>query len=241
MEQNDANVNSLAARKIASALASVQSTGEFSCQHLTDLPHISCSNFLIWYISPPRKRCDVEGCNNVSVQAGKCKSHGASSKKCDEPGCNKMAALNGLCKRHSDNRETLESASQAAEGDSGASLPVPVPGVGMTMSEYMQMAAAHRSFAAFHPIAMMAMPSADPAAMSMMAQHSYGGYMGMGGLPGASMGMGGMGEMYCGVVKSKVEDGADAENEKPAAESAQAEEDIKADPKSEEEEPTKEW
>jgi hypothetical protein len=111
----------------------------------------------------------------------------------------------------------------------------------MTMSEYMQMAAAHRSFAAFHPIAMMAMPSADPAAMSMMAQHSYGGYMGMGGLPGAGMGMGGMGEMYCGVVKSKVEDGADAENEKPAAESAPAEEDIKADPKSEEEEPTKEW
>lgn len=41
-----------------------------------------------------------EGCTNVAVRAGKCKSHGAWTKSCEVDGCSKVSAINGMCKRH---------------------------------------------------------------------------------------------------------------------------------------------
>mmetsp|Transcript_4925 Transcript_4925/g.10871 ORF Transcript_4925/g.10871 Transcript_4925/m.10871 type:complete len:239 (-) Transcript_4925:139-855(-) len=41
-----------------------------------------------------------EGCTNVAVRQGMCKSHGAGSRICGVDGCSKVAAINGMCKRH---------------------------------------------------------------------------------------------------------------------------------------------
>jgi len=70
---------------------------------------------------PARKRCDVTGCQKVSVQAGRCISHGAKKKLCSEEGCRKQAILAGMCKRHND--ECCLEKDQLHDNEKGAEVP----------------------------------------------------------------------------------------------------------------------
>ena len=57
---------------------------------------------------PARKRCDVDGCNKVAVQGGKCIAHGAKKKLCCFDNCKKQAILSGMCKKHRDQKVAEE-------------------------------------------------------------------------------------------------------------------------------------
>lgn len=66
---------------------------------------------------PARKRCDVDGCEKVAVQGGRCISHGAKKKLCSVELCRKQAILAGMCKRHND--ESVVVGSGGSRGDKG--------------------------------------------------------------------------------------------------------------------------
>lgn len=87
------------------------------CIYILFLTHSLTSCIFMFNISglcsahgPARKRCSVEGCPKVAVQAGRCIAHGAKKKVCchvHEQGgsqvqCTKQAILGGYCKRHYD-------------------------------------------------------------------------------------------------------------------------------------------
>jgi hypothetical protein len=141
--------------------------------------------------SPARKKCNTEGCSNVAVQGGLCKTHGASTKKCSLPGCGKIAALDGYCKRHSALDELPESSS-----DQQASSPHhSAPGAGdMSMNQYMSFQMAQANMMYQQAMYMNAMANGNPnfaenpALAQQMMGYPFGGYgMGMmGGVDAAA-------------------------------------------------------
>ena len=58
------------------------------------------NTYFKYTFSPPRKKCEHEGCTNVAVRGGRCKSHGAASKRCEIQDCQKVAVISGVCRRH---------------------------------------------------------------------------------------------------------------------------------------------
>lgn len=76
--------------------------------------------------SPPRKKCNAEGCTNVAVQGGKCKSHGVPNPKCVVPGCTNTSSSGGRCRRHRDFvMSTEKDCEQNQVGGFGAPAPFP--------------------------------------------------------------------------------------------------------------------
>ena len=79
----------------------------------------------VYLSSPSRKKCSHEGCTNVAVRDGLCKSHGAPSKLCAIEGCNKVAAFRGMCKRHRDITDAMAKAKPAQDSQSPTNASAP--------------------------------------------------------------------------------------------------------------------
>ena len=148
---------------------------------------------------PPRKKCDTDGCNNVSVRGGKCKSHGAITKRCDVEGCSKVAAFNGMCERHND----LTDASPAGSSSDAPSAFEP---------------AATKSQFVFAP--QMLAPGAGAGLRSAFAPPGYPLMMQSGGFGSAFAGVMGFGGAYpyAGQEQSHEVEQEGSESEEPKSE-----------------------
>jgi len=65
---------------------------------------------------------EVEGCQKVAVQGGRCIAHGAKKKLCIVDDCSKQAILSAMCKKHHD--QDAEGSSQRSS-DASARDPSP--------------------------------------------------------------------------------------------------------------------